>query len=257
MLYKNINHVSSIQLSTYIHSVFYADAGFHLYFIMTVIQFYVIFPAISRIKKGGLTISIALFSLLLNYLWIRYGDVNTRFNLVNDFLNSRGFLLNWIFYFVFGVLYAVYYKELRSLLIKYKKTLIFVSCILIIKMFYDINLSQLITSITNYNLIYAPVCFLLVVYIFEEIKNFKYMYFFDTIGRFSMGIYLVHPLIIKIVGYINLWLEINFLLFTFILTISLSLFIVYLISLIPFGNYIVPIAIKERKPKKKEDEYAV
>lgn len=71
-----------------------------------------------------------------------------------------------------------------------------------------------------------------------------------------MGIYLVHPLVIKLLRLMEFTPNLNssnMFIFTLILVIALSVLLTFLISLLPYGNYIVPIPQKRKiKVSKKQ-----
>src|SRR5699024_7360047 len=163
----------------------------------------------------------------------------------NTFINSRIFILNWISFFVLGILFAKHYEDVNKLITKYKKIIFTISIILFINLYITIDLENLISSSTSIMLINIPVFITVLMYFYQTIKTSKpLMQIFTKIGNFSMGIYLVHLIVImvyrRIFGFIVLNNFATFIL-SYIIILLTSIIIVELISKFILCYYKIPI----------------
>ncbi|WP_404274693.1 acyltransferase [Exiguobacterium undae] len=257
LLYKY--HVeNSLNPDLSISSYFlYGNAHYHLYFILTVLQFYLVFPLLARFKKNsGLFVALGA-SMIINYLWLTFGNVTTDVEWINRFVNGRSFLLNWIAYFMMGITYAVYYQEFQDLLKRHRTSLLLVSGVILLDLWISIDLARLYTSTNISNLIYIPFVIVVLNYIFRRVRSdATAMKLFQAIGTHSMGIYLVHPLVIRLIRRSE-WFEYfqsgSMFVLAMIMILSISMGISYAISLLPFGNYIIPVPKRRTSPRQPVD----
>ncbi|WQL32859.1 acyltransferase family protein [Mammaliicoccus sciuri] len=194
------------------------------------------------------------------YLSYRYFYLHNKENFVLHFkpleelLNNQAFLFNWIFYFMLGIALAKYYSEFQEFIIKYKKVLSVCIGIMFVDLIISIDINNLFTSIHSYNLIYIPLFFIFLTYIYSYIEKEPILFNILTlIGNYSMGIYLVHVFVMYTLKRTKLFENIGetyMFVPTLISILSVSIFIVFLISKLPYGNYIVPIPKKKTKSKK-------
>lgn len=230
------------------------NAQYHLYFILTVIQFYIFFPVLHRIKKGIPMIGALVLSFILNLWWINKETIILKGNYLGEMLNNQSFILNWIFYFVLGIALSKYYNEFQEFINKYKTVLSVCIGIMFVDLIISIDINNLFTSIHSYNLIYVPLFVIFLNYIYHYIE--KEPILFNTltlIGNYSMGIYLVHVFVMYTLK--RIWLfeniaETYMFVPTLLSILAVSIFIVYLISKLPYGNYIVPVPKKRIKSNK-------
>lgn len=240
----NLNQ--DISLYTYFMK---GNAQYHLYFILTVIQFYIFFPILHRFKKGKPLVGALVLSAIINLWWINKGNIILENKAVEELLNNQSFLLNWIFYFMLGIAYAKYYSEFQDFIFKYKKVLIVCIAIMFVDLIISIDTNNLFTSIHSFNLIYIPLFLIFVNYIYHHIAKEPILFNILTlIGNYSMGIYLVHVFVMYTLKRTKLFVnmaETYMFVPMLISIICVSVILVYGISRLPFGNYIVPV------PKKK------
>lgn len=227
----------------------FGKANFHLYFILTVIQFYFLFPFVHKFKKGWPILTLFGVATIANIVWIMLGPVSFGGGGVERFVNDKLFIMNWISFFILGIVYAKFYNKIKVLIFKYKTLFSIIIAILFIDLLISIDLDNLHSSIHVSNIIYIPFFIVFLNYMFEHVKKNKIVLRTLTlIGNYSMGVYLVHYVAIQFVKRLPLVEEIDAqskFMGVFIAAVALSVFIVYLIDKLPFGNYIVPI------PKKK------
>ncbi|MCE4993610.1 acyltransferase [Staphylococcus xylosus] len=227
----------------------FGKANFHLYFILTVIQFYFLFPFVHKFKKGWPILILFGVATIANIVWIMLDPVSLGGGGVERFVNDKLFIMNWISFFILGIVYAKFYNEIKVLIFKYKTLFSIIIAILFIDLLISIDLDNLHSSIHVSNIVYIPFFIVFLNYIFEYVKKNKIVLRTLTlIGNYSMGVYLVHYVAIQFVKRLPLVEGIDAqskFMGVFIAAVALSVFIVYLIGKLPFGNYIVPI------PKKK------
>ncbi|PHK49133.1 acyltransferase [Staphylococcus edaphicus] len=227
----------------------YGKANFHLYFILTVIQFYVLFPILHKFRKGWPIIGVYILATIANIIWIRMDPISMDSDGIERFVNDKLFIMNWISFFMLGIVYAKFYNEIRILIFKHKAILSIVIGILFIDFLLSIDLNHLQSSITISNMVYIPFFLIFLNYLYEHIKKNKtILKILTLIGNYSMGIYLVHYVAIQFVKRLPIIEDIvpqSKFMGVFILTVAVSVLIVYLIGKLPYGNYIVPIPRKK------------
>ncbi|MDW5471657.1 acyltransferase [Staphylococcus equorum] len=233
----------------------YGKANFHLYFILTVIQFYFLFPFVHKFKKGWPIISVFILATIVNVVWIIIQPISLGDGGIERFVNDKLFILNWISFFMLGIVYAKFYNEIKELIFKYKTLLSIIIAILFLDLLISIDLENLNSSITISNIIYIPFFIVFLNYMYEHVKkNRVVLNTLTVIGNYSMGIYLVHYVAIQFVKRLPIVENIapqSKLVSVFIAAVALSVLLVYLIGKLPYGNYIVPI------PKKKTNKNKV
>ena len=232
----------------------YGTANFHLYFILTVLQFYVVFPFLVRFKKGTMLLVATVVAMGVNYFWLTSGSLTTNNDFLNQVVNSRSFLLNWIAYFMMGITYAVYYEEIQQILKRHRTILLLISGLILVDIWVSIDLNRIYTSTNLANLVYIPFVLVVLNYVFQYVRrDTTAMRIFQTIGTHSMGIYLIHPLVIRGIGRTDLFAyfdSASMFVCAMIVTLAASISVSYVISLLPYGNYIVPVP-KRRAPAPK------
>lgn len=95
------------------------------------------------------------------------------------------------------------------------------------------------------NLLYIPLFFLFLTAIYYLLRNFsKLREMFIKIGNLSMGIYLVHPLILLLLmdHFPFLFDRTRWIILAYFITVLFSIFLVKLIQLLPFSSFIVTVA---------------
>lgn len=235
---------STEEIKKFFYTFFTGGTHAHLYFIAMVIQFYVLFIGLSFIKSKTTVLLATLFSAFASYFFNRY-QIDFGGVYVNEFLNSRSFILSWIFYFMLGGLLLVHWK---SIVIYMKKGNLYVHLLALVLFSTTIDYHFQTSNSSNklLNMINVPLFFISLSTLYHSIStSSKLKKTIVQIGNFSMGIYLVHPLFLYIMARHDLFeglYRTRYLILVFIFVIALSFVTVWLISKLPFGKYIVTIA---------------
>src|SRR5699024_6615288 len=132
--------------TSFIDYLIFGNAYHHLYFIVVVLQFYLVFPLLQYLRKGPLLIIVYVLSCLLHYYWITSGNIDFSNALIYKFVNSRLFIFNWISFFVLGLVYVNYYEEIKSVINKYKSAFIVAIILLLLDMLFTIDTKHIYTS---------------------------------------------------------------------------------------------------------------
>lgn len=225
-------------------------AQYHLYFIVTVIQFYLLFPLLQLIKNRRIMLGVLIVSLLINYWWFQKGDISVFSDPVNTILNHPSFIFYWIAYFMMGAVLQLYYSEIKVVCSKYKYWIAIAFIGMITLAFFEIEQGKLFASSRVENLLYIPIWLLFLLMVFPFVnKNIMVTTILRVIGNYSMGIYLVHPLVITM---IDQWHTLRplvsyQLVVIFLLVMILSMLLIRVILWLPFSSYMIPVGKNKSK----------
>lgn len=227
------------------------SAEIHLYFILVVIQFYILFPFVHKLKKGGPLVTTYIIGTIINIVWLQYGKETLTFHneILNTFVNSKAFILNWLSFFFLGIGYAKYYKEINNVVLKHKIYFKMIGSILFLDLIIKIDTTHLYGSTNVSNIIYIPFFLALLIIFYNHLKNYTFLArSLTVIGNYSMGIYLIHVLLIMVyrqIPYIDIVNNPSTFVPSYIIVLALSVLSIYGISKLPFSNYIVPVPSKK------------
>ena len=255
-----------------------ASSYYHLWYFALIIQFYIFYPYIiktyDKFTSNHRTFYFMFSALIIQELWLivkeiilNYFNSNTYFNSITYFNTILDLLLkrvffSHIFYFVLGIYVCQNYEYIVDKIFNAKKLII--SIIVILTGAMSVLWINGIAKYGGYHSIpkiyflvpdllgpvYFPLIFSILFIISWNFTNTgnkfsTYSKTISLIGKYSLGIYLIHALFISI--FVSLIFpqfngELNYLIFSpalFILTILSSYYSVYLISYLPYSEIII------------------
>lgn len=240
-----------LNIITVIRKLATGNAEFHLYFIVLVMQFYLIFPFILnyvlKFKKHHtiLLASIFMFNLLLIYLYYY------QFDYLSEKILKKIFIF-WIFYFVFGMVIG-YNIDNNKYRISDKSLYIFVPLFLIF--YLSLDISYFSNGLQDKNIfwfrpqtfIYATLSIIIAFKFINELRMLNILKLpaklVRKLGQNSFGIYLSHALFLNISKISFGILRIDnrafyYNMLVFLIVITLSLLFVMIISRSPVGRFL-------------------
>lgn len=231
------------------YHLIWGTASYHLYFIIIILQLYLIYPWLRhQVKKRPATILFA--SLFLSFVCqtLLYFDMLGIYKLPAGYnMFYLVFFPVWIFYFVFGMIAASKrqkweeYLEARATKAAFLWLISFL--LLLGDSFYtgsfaaSLRPSVILYTIGTYFLLYSG--FLPYRHLIGK------MSFIDWLSRQSFFVFLAHPLVIAFLIYLSQYAGMSFIwegdrgmFLQYLVTLIITLILTYCISLIPKGSYL-------------------
>lgn len=217
---------------------------YHLYFMAIVVQFYLIFPLLQFIRNGiawWIALGISAFS---SYYFFITKDIPFVSGVLETVMIDKVFLFHWIFYFVFGGFLAYYWKPISKWTKKYKIILVFVLIGVYVGAIYEYKTIGSISSRRATNMINIPLLSFATIGLYSYVSQINFVRTsLQVIGKFSMGIYLLHPFVLIMFIQIlpdGVW-QTRMMPIMFFAVLFGSLALVKLIQYLPKHQYIIPI----------------
>lgn len=214
--------------AAFLKAIFNGTACYHLWYIIMIFQFYLLLPLFIFIIKDRKYVPSKLFLpvtflLYAGLLWASSYYIPTVSGSVNQPVikavlayRDRNFLL-WFFYFIMGAFAGMYIDLWKRLVFKVRNINIFfyLGCLgfAVYKMLRTVTLNPSGQGYTiNFNAsaplepfasIFAVSAIILLFYIAQKISEKKNLFhrLFYNIGKYSFGSYLIHPLILSLIGF--------------------------------------------------------
>ncbi|WP_431804193.1 acyltransferase [Halobacillus andaensis] len=246
---------NSTEVFDFIYMFVTGDSYFHLYFISLVIQFYFLFLLIRKWMNLKTVTLLTTISFYVNYLFIT-NDFEFMNSYVTSFINSRTFLLQWIYYFMLGALLVKLWPYIHQILLKRINQIYALVTGLFVLLFTVLDYhshQQIINSNENIlHFITIPIAFIVLISLYYQLifwKNFI-MESFIKLGNMSMGIYLIHPFIIDMYqryAPYDVFAEPFYIIPFHIMVVLICVIVLKVISLLPYSQYIVTLVPSNRK----------
>ncbi|RIU94914.1 acyltransferase [Oceanobacillus picturae] len=242
---------SLTEINDFIYYFFSGKSNYHLYFIAIVVQFYLIFPLLQMMKSKKPLIFLTIIGFFINHFIVNY-NINLGNGFLNEFINGRVFIFHWIFYFFLGGLLVYYWDKIITLVKQNIKSSLLIGLIIIFFGVIEYRLTGWIESNRTLNMFNLPLLFISISGLYIALSSFKKIRSYVVeIGNLSMGIYLVHPLILFFLrnhSFFDLFYErTRYLPVIYIFTLVSSIILVKIVTKIPFGSYIVTVAKRKDK----------
>ncbi|OIU69795.1 acyltransferase [Rossellomorea aquimaris] len=245
------------EMGYFLTHFFLGDGYYHLYFMMVVVQFYVLFPFLQFLKSKKSMIALTILAFFVNYFHLRR-PFETGNELVNIFIQDRSSLLFWIFFFMLGGLLVHYWDSIIKLVEENAKFCLMIAFMLLGAGIYEYEVFGFYSSTRIANLIIMPIFFICIIGVYFLMGNLeKLRNQIIELGNLSMGIYLVHPLTLYLIQQNAPFLleRTRWIPAAFIITVVGSIIIVKLINKLPWGQYIVTVAGKKKTKKAKQPDH--
>lgn len=254
LLYRIFLEQDSISLIMAVKKIMVGSAYFHLYYIILIMQFYLLFPLILNLVQKTkphhreLLITTFLFNMVVISLYY------FQFDILDERIIRKIFIF-WVFYFILGSVMGSKLDQYRHLLsnisMKYLGSLLLIALLYLLYSYYTDGLFMEQTNIFWLRpqvLIYSSICVIVLFKLISELDK-KYLSGWPSrslneVGKYSFGIYLSHMLIIELLlrvhlGPINTSSHFLYEYIIFLMGVLLSVFIVKFISRLPMGHLLV------------------
>nr|WP_145403537.1 acyltransferase [Paenibacillus xylanexedens] len=220
-------------LGSFVRELFLPQTGYHLWFVLMIFQFYILFPLFltgahavrkrlesnphSRLTSGQRTLAIILAAAAMYVCLLKwsYYDMSGWTNLLSEpwssLLEYRSY--SWImywFYFLLGAVCAWAVENWRGWTTKVLPWTIIVFIMMYIWLGYDVLSGSEDTMNLNISTYLKPSTFIIIMAqmlmfygllaLFRD-KDLGFRRLLDWIGRYSFGGYLVHALVIYAIAY--------------------------------------------------------
>ncbi|MBI5102219.1 MAG: acyltransferase [Nitrospirae bacterium] len=272
----------NISVSGFLSNLVSGSAYFHLWFFVVLFQLYMIYPVVVRLYEKynvrfvaacllvKLTMSslvMALGVLMFNTFPLSVDKIITNIDLIirNPVFGKDAVFVSLLFWFVLGIHVSRHYGKVRAMLTGTNLMLLGFGMLLsaapdVHHIFSGLkegyNYSEIPKQFRVSHLILEPLSTLLALMFFlalsiRTIRSSRFFAVMDSIGYYSLGIYLVHAMIIELIRKELLYrwgIDYNSLIFyplTWVGSAAISYFAVYLISLAPFSGWIIGVRKKK------------
>lgn len=253
MLFNNRNSIGTLfQQNSQFASLLlkrlrYGTADSHLYFIIIMIQLYLLFPVLKKlIEKAPKTTLWISFIITLVYHTGVYLNLLHKVTLPYSVVPYYEFFPTWIFFFVFGMYFtkniAVFTKNIREKRI----TIIAVWFVSLLLLIADSKLTNTYeSSIKPSIIIYCITTFLFLYAVFTYFRNINktFMKLVEWISQQSFIMYFSHILLMKVIkivsgklGMAGLWDRTIGMIFLLAAVIISTVLFSYIASLTPFAG---------------------
>lgn len=256
-LYLSHQTIFSIEWGwDFLYATLFLGKGFyHLWFMVVLIQFYILFPLMQRLIKQTrdwiITMGISLGIQLFFILELRDPTLIVPPTVAWD----KAYLFNWIFYFILGGFFAQHWEKIRDWAQRNEKLFLFLLVVLLGEALWSLSREGVLSELRLFALISTPLTLLAIISLYPRVKKWdKLLSTFNFIGKYSMGIYIIHPFLLFFSSYLpNIFWESSMLLVTFLFYLVLSILLLKGLEKLPLHQYVLPVS----KPKRYASQSAL
>ena len=213
------------------------------YFIVIILQFYILHFLFSKYLVNRNPILMVLFSVLFAtvYWGIRQFIPQPESPILAWFWDREGWMLflGWLSYFILGFYTGIYYEKLMANIKKY--TWLILLGTLLSTAFLIFNYVSGVSTWVESKRFDIPIYVTMIILLFFLFSAyFKYVpKFIIFISNYSFCIYLLHYFFVNQLGLLREDSAIRNIVFTFIITVTVSICLAYLINQFKWGKYII------------------
>lgn len=255
LLFKK--YVLNVQITvnpSFVFDFIMGNSYAHLYFISLVIQFYILFPLLQMIRTK-LAWWITTMLALAIHVYFSSFSISNPTTFIEHFINHRAFFPSWIFYFMFGGLLAVYWDSLVQRISKFRNVFIILNVTVVIGAVIEYNMMGSIPANRITNLINIPILALSIISIYGLLDRWKSTrQLLKLIGTLSMGIYLIHPVVLFVFAeLLPIWMwQTRYFPIVFCAIFIVTILVVKLIQLLPYHQYLIPVPNPNKRSQSNE-----
>lgn len=237
-------------ITVWLEALLLGEAFYHLYFIFTILQFYLLFPFLAKIKRRAVFLGLTIVSFMVTMSFSLYWPQPwlVRVGLLGELIAKSSFIFHWWFFFMAGGLFALYYPTLRGWERRNPAYLFSALLIILVGLGVSLDTKTLYPSHRAANVILVPLLCVVALLLATSIKGkrlstCKLLVPIHRLGSYSMGVYFLHPAIIVITAFYTsvAWAGVNLVLLTGAITLACCAVIV-VFNKVPYGRYVLPIA---------------
>ncbi|PTX59057.1 surface polysaccharide O-acyltransferase-like enzyme [Melghirimyces profundicolus] len=237
-----------VSFDHWLKTVLSGNVFYHLYFVMVVIQFYLVFPLLQRILRTRAAWWVGTAAALVVNAAVLMGDVTDLPGWIGKGFTffSKASLPYWIFYFLFGGWLAFHWDGLAQWFQKKSAAVAawIAGAVVTAGAVVEYQWLGMYGSSRLANLFNIPVLILTGSVLYASIRRaVRLREGLQTIGSLGFGIYLVHPLVILCLVQVlpaSMWRP-HFLPVLFLLVLLLTVGAVKAIQRLPFHQYLLTV----------------
>ncbi|UAL51543.1 acyltransferase [Metabacillus dongyingensis] len=233
------------------------ESFYHLYFVAIVVQFYFIFPFIQKLfRTKTLMLVFAFIALIISYKFFGFnpgieGDLG-------EFLASKTFMPIWVFYFAFGGVLAYFWEEIVRFATKRPWQMLALALIISAGAVVEYKVTGQVSNRRLTNLINLPLLCIATIGIYPLLSKWRVINkSLKLIGQYSMGIYLIHPMILYLFANHmpkHYWTVANVPLM-FAAVMLIAVLFIRILQFIPLSGFIIPVPKIKKSKRTVQSEF--